>query len=143
MAMKVRAILLSVIDDYIEVTHEQPRTWKQVPSISTGGPKTTPKTRLARKLGSWPKTGLHRRPQNQAGAWASPINEPALPCRPLCGRILSGAPTPRGSANPTVGAPLPATPPLSRRFLPPETSRRFLSRRCFPPRSRLPAGRQL
>jgi hypothetical protein len=41
---------------------------------------------------------------NQASAWASPINEPALLCRPLCGRILSGAPVPRDSANPTVGA---------------------------------------
>jgi hypothetical protein len=97
-------------------------------SIFTDGPKTPPKTRLAHNLGLGPKNGPHQRPQNRVGAWASPINEPALPCRPLCGKILSGAPTHRGSANPMPGAPLAATPPLSRRFLLPETSRR-----CFPP----------
>jgi hypothetical protein len=74
------------------------------------------------------KNGPHRRPQNRVGAWASPINEPALPCRLLCGRILSGAPAHRGSTNPTLGAPLAVTSPLSRRFLPPETFHR-----CFPP----------
>jgi hypothetical protein len=86
------------------------------------------KTRSARNLGLRPKNGPYRRPQNRAGVWASPINEPLLPCRLLCGRILSGAPTHRGSANPTPGAPLAATSPLSRWFLPPETSHR-----CFPP----------
>jgi hypothetical protein len=87
-------------------------------SISTGGPKTPPKMRPARKLGLGTKTGPHRRPQNCAGAWASPINEPALPCRPLCGRILSGASGAHGSANLMPEGPLAATPPLSRRFLP-------------------------
>jgi hypothetical protein len=52
------------------------------------------------------QNGPHRQPQNCTGAWASPINEPALPCRPLCGKIISGAPAHRGSANPTPGAPL-------------------------------------
>jgi hypothetical protein len=51
----------------------------------------------------------------------------------LCGRILSGAPAARGSYNPTPGPPLPATPPLSHRFLPAETSRC-----CFPPLPFLP-----
>lgn len=117
-----------------------------------------PKTRPARKLGSGPKTGPHRHPQNRANAWASPINEPTLPCWPLCGRILSGAPTPRGSANLTPRAPLPATPTYSRRFFPypsnfptnPTISCRFLpvhaqstprivaSSPLFPPASALP-----
>jgi hypothetical protein len=114
------------------------RCFRWYKSIFTDAPKTPPKTQLARILGSEPKNGPHRRLQDRAGAWASPINEPALPYRPLCGRILSGAPTACGSANPTPGAPLPATPQLSHRFLLPETSRRY-----FPPRSRLPAGRQL
>jgi hypothetical protein len=91
--------------------------------ISTGASKTRP----ARILGSGPKNGPHRRPQNRAAAWSSPINEPALPSRPLCGRILSGAPAARGSANPTPGAPLPAIPLLSCRFLSPETSRCYFT----------------
>jgi hypothetical protein len=102
-------------------------------SISTGGSKTPLKTRPAQILGLGPKTGPYRRPQNLIGAWASPVNEPAQD-----DMILSGAPAARGGANPTPGAPLAATPPLSRWFLPPESSRR-----CFPPRSRLPAGQQL
>jgi hypothetical protein len=116
--------------------------WRCSQSISTGGPKTPPKTRPARKLGSGQKTGLHRHPQNCAGAWACPINEPALPWWLLCGRILSGAPAPHDSANLTPEAPLPATPPfpagLSRQKLPVA-----FSRRCFLLRSWLPVGRQL
>jgi hypothetical protein len=103
-------------------------------SIFVGDPKRLPKhnrrppkTQPAFNLGLRPKKGPYRRPKNRAGAWASSINEPALPCRPLCGRILSGAPAHRGSANPTLGAPLAATPLLSRRFLPPETSHRYFS----------------
>jgi hypothetical protein len=94
-------------------------------SIYTGAPKMPSKIRPTWILGSEPKNGPHRRPQNRAVAWASPINEPALPCRSLCGEILSGAPAHRGSVNPTPGAPLAATPPLSRRFFPyPSISRR-------------------
>jgi hypothetical protein len=37
-------------------------------SISTGAPKTPPKTRSAWILGSGPKNDPHRRPQNRAGA---------------------------------------------------------------------------
>jgi hypothetical protein len=96
--------------------------WRCPKSISTGGHKTPPKTR---PMGSGPKTGPHRCPQNCTGTKASPINESVLPCRPLRGRILSGAPAPHSSANPMPGAPLPVTPPLSRRILPLETSRHF------------------
>jgi hypothetical protein len=110
---------------------------------SPAAPKCLPKCETGEEFRLGAKTSPHRRPQNRIGAGASSINEPALPCRPMCGRILSGAPAPRGSTNPMPGASLPATPPLSRRILPPETSHRFLSRRYFPPRSRLPAGRQL
>jgi hypothetical protein len=118
-------------------------------SISIGGPKMPPKILSTHYLNSASKTWPHRLPQKPTGAGESPINKPALPCRPLRGRILSEMPAPRGSANPIPWACLSATPrcfycfpPLepSRCFLPADFFRRFLSRRCFPPRSRLPAG---
>jgi hypothetical protein len=93
-----------------------------------------------------PKNSPHRRLQNQAGAWASPTNDPTLPCQPLCGKILLGVPAARGSTNPMPGTPLRMTPLLSRWFSPypsifptkPSISCRFTPRALPAPPPRLP-----